>query len=103
MRRSPTMVLLLCTIGALSCSGAAESEGPIATSEPSEAAAPAEAVSETPSGDQSPATTVPDDRSSGVTQDEILVGWMGDITGPTAGSQAGNLAGTRAYFDYVND
>lgn len=45
---------------------------------------------------------VPDAPDDGVTADSISVGWMGDLTGPTASAQALNLRGLEAYFEKVN-
>lgn len=47
--------------------------------------------------------SVPDDPSSGVTASEIKIGWMGDLTGPTASAQSFNARGTAAYFDCLNE
>jgi branched-chain amino acid transport system substrate-binding protein len=46
--------------------------------------------------------TVPDNPDNGVTSDAILIGWLGDLTGPTASAQTPNHDGIQAYFDYVN-
>lgn len=46
--------------------------------------------------------TVPDDPDAGVTAEQIRVGWMGDLTGPTAAAQTPNNQGTEAYFAKVN-
>jgi len=54
-------------------------------------------------GDGGDATgEVPDAPDDGVTADSITVGWMGDLTGPTASAQALNLRGLEAYFEKVN-
>jgi len=45
---------------------------------------------------------IPDAPNDGVESDRINIGWMGDVTGPTASAQVLNLAGTEAYFDMVN-
>lgn len=45
---------------------------------------------------------VPDSPDDGVSSDAITIGWMGDVTGPTASAQAINLSGIEAYFDKVN-
>lgn len=45
---------------------------------------------------------VPDAPDDGVTADAIRIGWMGDVTGPTASAQAINLRGIEAYFEKVN-
>jgi len=45
---------------------------------------------------------IPDNPNEGVTADTIEIGWMGDVTGPTASAQTLNLAGTEAYFAKVN-
>lgn len=47
--------------------------------------------------------TVPDDPDNGVTSDAITIGWMGDVTGPTASAQAFNSHGTQAYFECLNE
>jgi branched-chain amino acid transport system substrate-binding protein len=47
--------------------------------------------------------SVPDSPDDGVTSDVIKIGWMGDITGPTASAQAFNFHGTDAYFECVNE
>lgn len=47
--------------------------------------------------------SVPDDPDSGVTSDAISIGWMGDITGPTASAQSFNAHGIQAYFDCRNE
>ncbi|MDG2427595.1 MAG: hypothetical protein P8M16_04125, partial [Acidimicrobiales bacterium] len=41
----------------------------------------------------------PDD---GITDDVIKVGWIGDLTGPTASAQAFNAHGSAAYFECSN-
>jgi ABC-type branched-subunit amino acid transport system substrate-binding protein/ABC-type nitrate/sulfonate/bicarbonate transport system substrate-binding protein len=41
----------------------------------------------------------PDD---GITDDAIKVGWIGDLTGPTASAQAFNAHGSQAYFECSN-
>lgn len=58
-------------------------------------------ASDTGSGDGADAD-VPNAPDDGVTEDSIRVGWMGDLTGPTASAQVANLAGIEAYFDQVN-
>jgi ABC-type branched-subunit amino acid transport system substrate-binding protein len=47
--------------------------------------------------------TVPSNEDEGVTDDAIKVGWMGDITGPTASSQSFNNSGSDAYFTCLNE
>lgn len=46
---------------------------------------------------------VADNPDNGVTSDSIKVGWMGDLTGPTASSQAFNAHGSEAYFECLNE
>jgi ABC-type branched-subunit amino acid transport system substrate-binding protein len=46
--------------------------------------------------------SVPDSPADGVTSSAIRIGWMGDVTGPTASAQIFNLRGIEAYFDFVN-
>ena len=43
-----------------------------------------------------------DNPDHGVTSDSIKVGWMGDLTGPTASSQQFNSHGSEAYFECAN-
>ena len=42
------------------------------------------------------------DPDSGVTDDTIKVGWLGDITGPTASAQAFNFHGSDAFYECAN-
>lgn len=44
----------------------------------------------------------PDSDGDGVTKDTIKIGWMGDITGPTASAQAFNYHGLQSYVNYRN-
>jgi branched-chain amino acid transport system substrate-binding protein len=46
--------------------------------------------------------TVPDNPDNGVTSSEIKVGWMGDLTGPTASAQSYNAHGLDAYVQCLN-
>jgi len=46
---------------------------------------------------------VPDNPDNGVTSSAIKVGWMGDLTGPTASSQSFNSHGIEAYFECANE
>ena len=69
-----------------------------------------EPTSEEPADDETDAETdgeaaaeVPDNPSEGVPPGEIVLGWMGDLTGPTASQTAQLLRGTEAYFELVND
>ncbi len=48
-------------------------------------------------------SSVPNNPDNGVTSDSIKVGWMGDLTGPTASSQSFNSHGIEAYFECVNE
>lgn len=45
---------------------------------------------------------IPDNPDNGVTSSAIKVGWMGDLTGPTASSQQFNSHGSEAYFECAN-
>lgn len=47
--------------------------------------------------------TVPDSPDSGVSSDTIRIGWMGDVTGPTAAAQGFNLAGSQAAVAWINE
>lgn len=44
-----------------------------------------------------------DSAANGITATEIKIGWMGDLTGPTASSQKFNHDGVKTYFDCLND
>ena len=62
----------------------------------------------TTGGDDTPTTMaavtgVPDSPDDGVTSDKIVLGFMGDITGPTAATQDFFNAGIAAYVDFVNE
>ena len=46
--------------------------------------------------------SVPDNPDNGVTSSSIKVGWMGDLTGPTASSQSFNSHGSESYFECAN-
>ena len=91
-RKAALMVSAVALVLA-ACGGseeAAEPEAPAAPAAPSE------------DGGEPAEVTVPDSPDDGVLSDVIRVGWMGDVTGPTASAQAFNLRGIEAYFDYVN-
>lgn len=62
-----------------------------------------EPAAEEPAAEEPAGLTVPDNPDNGVTSDEIKVGWMGDLTGPTASSQAFNSHGTEAYIECLNE
>ena len=62
-----------------------------------------EPAAEEPVAEEPAGLTVPDNPDNGVTSDEIKVGWMGDLTGPTASSQAFNSHGTEAYIECLNE
>lgn len=51
----------------------------------------------------STAASVPDSPDDGVTSDSIAIGWMGDVTGPTASAQSFNAHGIDAYFQCRNE
>lgn len=53
--------------------------------------------------DEAAGDGVPDNPSEGVPPGEIVLGWMGDITGPTASQTAQLLRGTEAYFEMINE
>ena len=83
-------------------SGAAAPAPPAAATE-APAPAPTEAPTEAPAPEEPAPMTVPDNPDNGVTSDSIKVGWMGDLTGPTASSQSFNSHGIEAYFECVNE
>lgn len=84
-------VLLAFTMVAAACGGDDDDEGSSGDG----------AVSD--DGGSSGELTVPDSPDDGVTSDEIKVGWLGDLTGPTASSQAFNSHGTEAYIECLNE
>jgi len=47
-------------------------------------------------------TNSPDSDGDGVGKKTIKIGWMGDITGPTASAQAFNYHGLQSYIDFQN-
>ncbi|MEQ8716771.1 MAG: ABC transporter substrate-binding protein [Acidimicrobiales bacterium] len=55
------------------------------------------------SSDDGGELTTPSNEDEGVTDDVIKVGWMGDLTGPTASSQSFNSHGSEAYFACLNE
>ena len=75
---------------------------PAPPEEPAETPSPPPADME-PAEDMSDEMMIADNPDSGVTSDEIKVGWMGDLTGPTASSQAFNSHGIEAYFACANE
>jgi branched-chain amino acid transport system substrate-binding protein len=89
MRKSALLVSAIAMV--LAACGGSDAPAP---------AAPAPAPAPSDSG--SVELSVPDSPADGVTASAIRVGWMGDVTGPTASAQAFNLRGIQAYFDYVN-
>lgn len=46
---------------------------------------------------------VADNSDAGVSSDTIRIGWMGDVTGPTAAAQSFNLRGAEAAVAWVNE
>ncbi|WP_370324170.1 ABC transporter substrate-binding protein [Euzebya sp.] len=68
----------------------------------------AEATDEADGGDEGTEAAagggeVADAPDFGVTSDTIRIGWMGDVTGPTAAAQGFNLAGSEAAVAYLNE
>lgn len=49
------------------------------------------------------AASAPDAPDFGVTSDTVRIGWMGDVTGPTAAAQGFNLLGAEAAVAWVNE
>lgn len=86
------LALLLAACGGGGSEEAAQDEG-------TEAAA--DTGGETAAGGD--AASVEDNPEEGVTSDQIVLGWMGDATGPTASAQAFNLAGSQAAVEYFNE
>ncbi|WP_420432417.1 ABC transporter substrate-binding protein [Candidatus Poriferisocius sp.] len=83
--------------------GGAAAPAPTAAATEAPAPAPTEAPTEAPAPEEPAPMTVPDNPDNGVTSDSIKVGWMGDLTGPTASSQSFNSHGIEAYFECVNE
>jgi ABC-type branched-subunit amino acid transport system substrate-binding protein len=54
-------------------------------------------------GAEGDGASVPDNEANGVTSDSIKIGWMGDMTGPTASAQAFNGHGLEAYVECLNE
>jgi len=78
----------------------AEEQAPAAEEE---APAPAEEEESTEMEEGAMDMMVPDNPDNGVTSSAIKVGWMGDLTGPTASSQSFNSHGIEAYFECANE
>jgi ABC-type branched-subunit amino acid transport system substrate-binding protein len=89
---------------ALIAAGCGDDDAQPAAEEPAaEEPAAEEPAAEEPAAEEPAGLTVPDNPDNGVTSDEIKVGWMGDLTGPTASSQAFNSHGTEAYIECLNE
>jgi ABC-type branched-subunit amino acid transport system substrate-binding protein len=54
-------------------------------------------------GGESEGSSVPDNEENGVTSDSIKIGWMGDLTGPTASAQSFNAHGLESYVECLNE
>ena len=99
-------VLFALALGAAACgsdSGGDDAGG----SDTPTTAAPADSGDDDDSGSDTTVADaggeVPDNPANGVTSDSIKVGWMGDLTGPTASSQAFNGHGSEAFFACANE
>lgn len=99
MRHTRTRRLAV-AFAALAMAATACGGGDGETAEPADANGTEEPT--TDGGDAGASGEVADSPDDGVTSDAIKVGWMGDVTGPTASAQVGNLRGIEAYFDKVN-
>lgn len=55
------------------------------------------------SGGTTPTKASYENPAEGVTKDAIKLGWMGDASGPTVGSQGPTLEGIQAYIKWIND
>ena len=75
---------------------------PEPTAAPTEAPAPEATEAPAPAEEEPMEMTVPDNPDNGVTSSSIKVGWMGDLTGPTASSQQFNSHGSEAYLECAN-
>ncbi len=73
---------------------ASSSSAAATTAAPAATAAPEESVEVEVTLNSSP--------DDGITDDAIKVGWIGDLTGPTASAQAFNAHGSHAYFECSN-
>jgi branched-chain amino acid transport system substrate-binding protein len=90
--RKSALVVSAIALVLAACGGSDEAAAP---------AAPAPAPSDSGDGGDGE-VSVPDSPADGVTATAIKVGWMGDLTGPTASAQSFNQKGIQAYFDYIN-
>ncbi|MGZ0230662.1 MAG: ABC transporter substrate-binding protein, partial [Acidimicrobiales bacterium] len=71
--------------------------------DPEPSAQPADDSSSDSAAEPAADTGPPDNPDEGFNSDTIAVGWMGDLTGPTASSQAFNAHGSEAYFACANE
>ena len=101
MRGKSLKFMLLLAAFSLIVAACGDDDEPAAT--PAPTAAPTAAPSPDPTPAPTPAPAVlPSSPDDGVTDDEIKLGFMGDLTGPTAGTQVFFEAGIRAYVAFVN-
>jgi branched-chain amino acid transport system substrate-binding protein len=97
--RTAPRLLWLISITALVLVGCGGPGATTAAGTPEPDEPPAATEAQTPASD----ADVPDAPDSGVTADRIVIGWMGDATGPTASAQLLNLRGSQAYVEWLNE
>jgi branched-chain amino acid transport system substrate-binding protein len=113
-RRSLTACTVALALVAAACGGddeaGAPAPAPAAAEEPAaeepaaEEPAAEEPAAEEPAAEEPAAeVTAPDNPDQGVTSDEIKIGYLGDMTGPTASAQSFNAHGADAYFTCANE
>jgi branched-chain amino acid transport system substrate-binding protein len=101
-RAAPLRTRAVAAAAVLALLGAACGDGDADTDTDTDAPAdPADDADGDADGDAA-AGEVADNPDEGVTSDAIRIGWMGDVTGPTASAQTLNLRGLEAYADMIN-
>ncbi|WP_419918017.1 ABC transporter substrate-binding protein [Candidatus Poriferisocius sp.] len=107
-RRWLRLIVALFAFALLAAACGNDDDGDDQAATPAPTEAPTQDSGSDGMGDSSDGTddgemSVPDNPDNGVTSSSIKVGWMGDLTGPTASSQSFNSHGSEAYFECVNE
>ena len=118
-RRSLTACTVALALVAAACGGDDEADAPAPAPAAAEEPAAEEPAAEEPAAEEPAAeepaaeepaaeepaaeVTAPDNPDQGVTSDEIKIGYLGDMTGPTASAQSFNAHGADAYFTCANE